>query len=61
MGLRPHADKIESAALGTIADGKHITGDLGGKASTSRASLQSHGLADAITEFAAEVVRRIQA
>jgi len=47
MGLRPHADKIESAALGTIADGKHITGDLGGKASTS--------------QFAAEVVRRIQA
>ena len=34
MGLFKHADVIEKAALGTIAEGKHITGDLGGKAST---------------------------
>jgi len=35
MNLYDHADKIERAALGTIAEGKHITGDLGGKASTT--------------------------
>ncbi|ORY26509.1 isocitrate dehydrogenase [Naematelia encephala] len=34
MGLYEYADKIEKAALSTIAEGKHITGDLGGKAST---------------------------
>ncbi|THG99313.1 hypothetical protein EW026_g3017 [Hermanssonia centrifuga] len=34
MNLTPYADKIEKAALGTIAEGKSITGDLGGKAST---------------------------
>merc|ERR1712093_502070 len=31
MGLFKHADKIERAALSTIAEGKKITGDLGGK------------------------------
>ncbi|KAM0751913.1 hypothetical protein T439DRAFT_313273 [Meredithblackwellia eburnea MCA 4105] len=35
MGLMTHASKIEQATLSTIADGKAITGDLGGKASTS--------------------------
>ncbi|KAF9780109.1 hypothetical protein BJ322DRAFT_1084635 [Thelephora terrestris] len=34
MNLNGFADKIEKAALGTIAEGKHVTGDLGGKAST---------------------------
>ncbi|KAI0677606.1 hypothetical protein C8Q78DRAFT_1074290 [Trametes maxima] len=34
MNLNPYAEKIESAALSTIAEGKTITGDLGGKAST---------------------------
>lgn len=36
MGLTEHADKIEKAALSTIAEGKMITGDLGGKASTQQ-------------------------
>ncbi|KAG9049508.1 NAD-dependent isocitrate dehydrogenase [Tulasnella sp. UAMH 9824] len=35
MNLYEHAAKIEKAALGTIAEGKTITGDLGGKASTT--------------------------
>ncbi|KAG6866470.1 hypothetical protein C0991_003988 [Blastosporella zonata] len=35
MNLYEHADKIEKAALSTIAEGKTITGDLGGNASTS--------------------------
>ncbi|KAG1752726.1 uncharacterized protein EDB91DRAFT_532697 [Suillus paluster] len=34
MNLNEHAAKIEEAALSTIAEGKTITGDLGGKAST---------------------------
>ena len=34
MNLNDHAAKIEAAALQTIAEGKSITGDLGGKAST---------------------------
>ncbi|KAI0307168.1 hypothetical protein B0F90DRAFT_1852195 [Multifurca ochricompacta] len=34
MNLNEHADKIEKATLGTIAEGKTITGDLGGRAST---------------------------
>ncbi|KAK0468255.1 mitochondrial NAD-dependent isocitrate dehydrogenase subunit 2 precursor [Desarmillaria tabescens] len=34
MNLYEHANKIEKAALTTIAEGKTITGDLGGKAST---------------------------
>jgi isocitrate dehydrogenase (NAD+) len=35
MGLTDKAEAIEHAALSTIAEGKFITGDLGGKASTS--------------------------
>jgi len=35
MNLGEYAEKIEKAALTTIAEGKHITGDLGGKASTT--------------------------
>ncbi|CAE6350496.1 unnamed protein product [Rhizoctonia solani] len=34
MNLYDHAAKIEAAALGTIAEGKSITGDLGGKSTT---------------------------
>lgn len=34
MNLQEYASKIEKAALTTIAEGKTITGDLGGKAST---------------------------
>jgi len=34
MKLNDHADRIERAALTTISEGKTITGDLGGKAST---------------------------
>ncbi|KAF8826797.1 hypothetical protein HHX47_DHR5000741 [Lentinula edodes] len=34
MNLDEYAAKIEKAALTTIAEGKAITGDLGGKAST---------------------------
>jgi len=34
MNLFEIADKIEKATLATIAEGKHITGDLGGKAGT---------------------------
>ena len=35
MSLNDHADRIEKAIFGTLAEGRHITGDLGGKASTS--------------------------
>jgi len=34
MNLNGHADRIEKATLATIAEGKTITGDLGGKSST---------------------------
>jgi len=34
MELGTHADKIEKALLGTIAEGKYLTGDLGGKSTT---------------------------
>lgn len=34
MGLNDYATKIENAALATIAEGKHITKDLGGNAGT---------------------------
>ena len=34
MGLPDFAARIEKATLGTIAEGKHITRDLGGKAGT---------------------------
>lgn len=35
LNLNEHADRIQSAVLGTIAEGKYLTGDLGGKAKTS--------------------------
>jgi len=41
MGLYQHADKIQSAIFKTLAEGKTITGDLGGKAKT-------HEYADAV-------------
>jgi len=47
MNLNEYADKIEKATLTTIAEGKAITGDLGGKASTK--------------EFAASIISKIQA
>ncbi|KAI4138418.1 MAG: hypothetical protein L6R39_006799 [Caloplaca ligustica] len=34
MGLNEHADKIQKAIFDTLAEGKHLTGDLGGKAKT---------------------------
>lgn len=34
MGLNEHASKIESAIFATLAEGKALTGDLGGKAKT---------------------------
>lgn len=36
MDLGSHATKIEKAIFDTLAEGKTITGDLGGKASTSQ-------------------------
>ncbi|KAF9057618.1 hypothetical protein BJ165DRAFT_1421906 [Panaeolus papilionaceus] len=47
MKLNSYADKIENAALSTIAEGKTITGDLGGKASTK--------------EYTEAIIKRIQA
>ncbi|KAK5175881.1 NAD-dependent isocitrate dehydrogenase [Saxophila tyrrhenica] len=41
MGLYEHADKIQSAIFKVLAEGKTITGDLGGKAKT-------HEYADAV-------------
>jgi isocitrate dehydrogenase (NAD+) len=35
MSLIDHANKIEKAIFDTLAEGKSITGDLGGKASTT--------------------------
>jgi isocitrate dehydrogenase (NAD+) len=35
MSLTDHADRIEKAIFDTLAEGKTITGDLGGKSSTS--------------------------
>lgn len=35
MDLNQYADRIETAAFATLAEGKYLTGDLGGKASTS--------------------------
>ncbi|KAK1089277.1 NAD-dependent isocitrate dehydrogenase [Friedmanniomyces endolithicus] len=35
MGLTQHADQIQAAIFKTLAEGKTITGDLGGKAKTS--------------------------
>jgi isocitrate dehydrogenase (NAD+) len=34
MSLNDHADRIEKAIFDTLAEGKTITGDLGGKSST---------------------------
>lgn len=34
MSLNDHANRIEKAIFDTLAEGKSITGDLGGKAST---------------------------
>ncbi|KAF2101827.1 alpha subunit of isocitrate dehydrogenase [Rhizodiscina lignyota] len=36
MGLTDYADKIQNAIFKVLAEGKTITGDLGGKASTSQ-------------------------
>jgi isocitrate dehydrogenase (NAD+) len=41
MGLNEHADRIQKAIFKTLAEGKTITGDLGGKART-------HEYADAV-------------
>lgn len=41
MGLNQYADKIQNAIFATLAEGKALTGDLGGKAKT-------HEYADAI-------------
>ncbi|KAK0851069.1 NAD-dependent isocitrate dehydrogenase [Friedmanniomyces endolithicus] len=35
MGLTQHADQIQAAIFKTLAEGKTITGDLGGKAKTA--------------------------
>ncbi|KAK6197643.1 hypothetical protein LQW54_010729 [Pestalotiopsis sp. IQ-011] len=35
MGLTEYADRIEKATFATLSEGKYLTGDLGGKASTS--------------------------
>ena len=35
MGLNEYADRIAKAAFDTLAEGKHLTGDLGGKATTT--------------------------
>jgi isocitrate dehydrogenase (NAD+) len=35
LELNPIADRIQAAVLGTIAEGKYRTGDLGGSATTS--------------------------
>lgn len=35
MGLNSHAEKITKAIMSTLSEGKHLTGDLGGKATNS--------------------------
>jgi isocitrate dehydrogenase (NAD+) len=35
MGLSQYGDRIEAATLKTIADGKVLTGDLGGRSKCS--------------------------
>ena len=35
LELTDHADKIERALLGVIAEGKFLTGDLGGTSTTT--------------------------
>lgn len=46
LNLQSHADKISRATLATIADGKYITGDLGGKATC--------------TQYTDEIIRHIE-
>ncbi|KAI9887213.1 MAG: NAD-dependent isocitrate dehydrogenase [Watsoniomyces obsoletus] len=45
MGLNSHADRIKKAVFDTIADGKFLTGDLGGRATTK--------------EYAAAIMKRL--
>ncbi|KAI0438298.1 hypothetical protein F4803DRAFT_535485 [Xylaria telfairii] len=45
MGLTDYADRIERATFDTLAEGKSLTGDLGGKAGTS--------------EYAAAIISRL--
>jgi isocitrate dehydrogenase (NAD+) len=45
MGLNEYADRIEKAAFATLAEGKALTGDLGGKAKTN--------------EFAAAIIEKL--
>lgn len=45
MGLGEYADRIEKAAFATLAEGKALTGDLGGKAKTN--------------EFAAAIIEKL--
>ena len=35
MGLRDHANAIETSIFKVMKEGKHLTGDLGGKAKTT--------------------------
>ena len=35
LELREHADKIEGAVFSVLTEGKYVTGDLGGKSSTT--------------------------
>lgn len=46
LNLQSYADKISRATLATIADGKYITGDLGGKATC--------------TQYTDEIIRHIE-
>lgn len=36
MGLNEYATRINKAIMNTLAEGKALTGDLGGKASTTQ-------------------------
>jgi isocitrate dehydrogenase (NAD+) len=45
MGLNDHALRIETAIFDTLAEGKALTGDLGGKAKTN--------------EYAAAIIARL--
>lgn len=35
MGLGSYAERITKAIMDTLAEGKHLTGDLGGKATNT--------------------------
>jgi isocitrate dehydrogenase (NAD+) len=39
MGLGEYADRISKAIMATLAEGKTLTGDLGGKATNSQYAL----------------------